>query len=411
MNAAQEHKVGQIVEFLGYTETPPDGAILTKGQKVKIEKLNDDGGMVVLPADGTGPGDTVFPEEVKPVEAAAASAPATAPASAPAAAQPTTATETKTDTKAAKPKAEKKAKTAKAAKAEKKAEKKGKAKAKKADAPKADEKSKQVEEAASRAPSTTTSPQITDTEAVRNALSGQDALAAAKALVNRVEENYFTLGGVLHHIYVEGLHKAAGFDGKRGFAMYVEKELGVAYRKAMYLIEIYQTFRILGVDEQRLGEIGWSKAKELKRVRDSMGDERLLGDFDSLVDFAKGHSREELISHLKDTYVTGQTGTGTERVRKSQVRLSLFADQAETFQRATEAAKRLTGSDDLAVQVEHIMGEWLQMTEGVELDIETALRALETRFKVRLSVANEAGEAQPRPERQSTQEASAAAQA
>lgn len=72
---------------------------------------------------------------------------------------------------------------------------------------------------------------VKNTEALEEILTGQDALAAAPALVEAAEEAYFNLGGVLAHIYHEGLYKGAGYDGPQGFADYTKAELGVDYRK------------------------------------------------------------------------------------------------------------------------------------------------------------------------------------
>ena len=93
-----------------------------------------------------------------------------------------------------------------------------------------------------------------------------EALDAAKAVARQVDETNFTLGSVLNHIYAEGTHKTAGYDGKRGFASYCETELGIEYRKAMELRKIYMIYSQAGVDETPLFEIGWSKAKVLARL-------------------------------------------------------------------------------------------------------------------------------------------------
>ena len=70
-----------------------------------------------------------------------------------------------------------------------------------------------------------------DTEALKELLEGTDALEAAKELVLQAEETYFNLGGVLAHVYHEGLYKGAGYDGPQGFADYTKAELGTDYRK------------------------------------------------------------------------------------------------------------------------------------------------------------------------------------
>lgn len=219
---------------------------------------------------------------------------------------------------------------------------------------------------------------IQDTEAVTAALAAEsnDALAAAKQLVQQSEETYFTLGGVLTHIYNEGLHKLAGFDGKRGFADYVERELNLQYRKAMYLIGIYTYFRSLGVDERRLSEIGWSKAKELVNKVTAEA-------FDEVVDYAAEHSREELKAYITTNTASAGDGTSGETVVKKRFVFTLFGDQAEGVERAlASAGSGIEGepANKQSLAFEMIVAEWAMSNENVEVTLEQAVEALRTRF-------------------------------
>jgi hypothetical protein len=158
-----------------------------------------------------------------------------------------------------------------------------------------------------------------------------EALEAAKAMASQVDESNFTLGGVLNHIYAEGIHKTAGYDGKRGFANYVEKELGIEYRKAMELRTICMIYSQAGVDETRLSEIGWSKAKELARL----GVDTLRSNFNALAEFAVAHTRKELIEHIRTTYQSAAPDTGDELIERLR-----SAYQSAVPQRRQDAAPR-----------------------------------------------------------------------
>lgn len=332
---------GMIVAFAGYSDESmsEDDMLFRPGDRIRIEKINPDGGMVAMPAEGDGPGDTVFPEEVSLIEETA-SEEAPAAETAPEAAEATPAP-------------------------------KGKGKTiKKAAAP--------AEEAS--VPATVEENTYMDSQSVRDLLADQDALDAAKSLIEQVERTYYMLGGVLAHIYKEGSHKSLGYDGKRGFADYVEAELGIQYRKAMYLISIYEYFRALGVDENRLAEIGWSKAKELV-------NRATPENFDELVNFAKENTRDELIAFLKQQNVSDGSGEGGS-VKKSKLTFSLFADQAEGVLRAIDAAKSMVGSDDPNQALEYICAEWSQMTESVEVPLADAIAHLEAKYGVKLAQAD-----------------------
>jgi hypothetical protein len=373
------YTVGQTVIFTGYSEATSDGStpILKPNTTVIIQRERPDGGFIVAPVDG-GEADVVFPEEIVPLDGEAsvdASSVITgAPSPAPAAQETAP-----------------KAKATKAAKAEKPVTKK--AAATKATPTKAVEATDiETEDAPLQGSGPNASlalggensgPALSDSDAVAAMLSEMDALDAAKALIAQSEETYFTLGGVLSHIYHEGIYKRAGFTGKRGFEEYVEAELNVKYRKAMYLINLYTKFRELGVDEKRLTEIGWSKAKELTNYATT-------ANFDDLIEVAKeSKNREELVSYLKNSFTGGSQGTGEDQVRKTRVNFVLFADQAETVNRALDVAKEKTGTDNLSQALEYICAEWLSLSENVEVPLEAEIARLSAKYGVQLAVASE----------------------
>lgn len=351
-------EAGQVVRFVGYSDSsvPP---VFEVDQMIRIERVNDDGSMVAVPLDG-GEGDTVFVEEIDTT-----SVDTSAPVSEEANEEPPFDVEEQVEEAAV-------------AEAPVKASK-----------PKAKAKSKAKQETAAEAVETAQTTALTvveedggvrvsDSDAVARILSEQDALDAAKALVTQAEETYFTLGGVLAHIYYEGIFKAVGFTGKRGFADYVEQELGVQYRKAMYLIDIYVTFRKLGVDERRLTQIGWSKAKELTKFATPEN-------FDELVDMAGDKTREELVQHLRTTMVDAETGN-SERVQRSVYKFVMFGDAITTVASALTEAQQMSNSDKPEVALEYICAEWLSMTAGIEVPLEDEIRRIEAKYGVTLSV-------------------------
>jgi hypothetical protein len=223
---------------------------------------------------------------------------------------------------------------------------------------------------------------------VQQLLAEKDALEAAKELVNRADETEFALGGVLAHIQREGIHQRLGYDGKRGFEDYIHTELGVKYRKARYLITNYEYFTALGIDETRLSAMGWSKAKELvgHATREN---------FDALVDYANTHTRDDLVDHIKTSYVDASDGTQVApKAKLTKWQFSLFDDQNNTVARAIEAAKKQAGSDDNNAALEFICGEWSLMSEGQETNLEEQLELLQARFGVRLQVVHETEDGQ-----------------
>lgn len=362
--------VDQRVEFVGYsgTDIAEDAKILVPGQilVITVAKGGDDGYEAIVEGSDPLVGDTVFPDEIKAAPTTKAGAKAAA-----ASVKANTPPVTKSDAKAAKAVTKAKETPVVPPVTDKPLNKKQQAQKDAADA------------AAKAAPTAATRViegevvRVQDTAAVAKVLQGQDALTAAKALVEQSEETYFTLGGVLNHIYTEGSHKMIGFEGKRGFADYVEKSLGVAYRKAMYLISIYTYFRSLGVDEKRLAEIGWSKAKEMVGLVTADA-------FNQVVDFASKHSREELSDYIKTNRV-GTGEAGGDETDKKRFNFVLFGDAAAGVERALEAAKsEIEGEPKnlLSMAFELIVTEWAMTKENVEVSLEDAVAALEARFGI-----------------------------
>jgi len=366
----------EILVFTGYTDPniQEDDKILQPDQMVQVWEVDSTGAIAVLPQkeDGTfdaESGDTIYEGEYMTVADWEAAKSGVAPAATVEAgkakgkgkAKAAAKTETKVEAPAATPVAAGKGK--------------GKAKAKtEAEAPAGQ----------SIQPATRNDvPQLIHSESVQSILNDTDALDAAKELVERAAENDYTLGGVLTHIRNNGIHQRLGFDGgKDGFSKYIENELGIAYRKAMYLISIYEHFRALDIPEERLAEIGWSKAKELVAITDRTA-------FDEAHEYAKAHTRDELIAHVKQTVNAGDgSGTGNAAGTATKVtrNFRLFNEQAETVDRALAAAKVQAGSDDDNQALEHICAEWQLMSENNSFTLEDYLTMVENKFNVQLEI-------------------------
>lgn len=355
--AAPSYEDGQIIIFKGYSDSDVE-PILEPGTPIRVVRTEPDGGLVVLPVAG-GPGDTVFPEEV---EAAEETVPATEEEPAPEPEKPAKKTRAKAEPKATvakettpvEPPVEVAARSSLTV----------------------------VENTSGDAPSTFT---VDDTEQVASLLENEDALAAAKNLAEQGNRTYLVLGGVLAHVYHEGAYRQAGYDQAGGFAAYVDKELGVSYRTAMYLINTYVTFRRLGIDENRLVKIGWSKAKELiNYINEDNADE--------LLERAANTTRDTLVEELRNERDAGKAdmgdGTSTPGTQgeKLTLKLTFLNDQVETVKRALDAAKELGNTESDAVAFEYICGEWSILTASVEAPVELAIRQLETRYGVTVEV-------------------------
>lgn len=345
MASKHTFKVGEKVTFTGYTQLEKgQEEILSPGAEYKVSVVNGDGSLVVVDRDGKG--DTVFDDEVTPVvkpkaKRAAKAAPATTPA---------------------------------------KASKSGKAKGK--TAPKKATTTKKTTTRKTKSTAVVEQPEaiiaaiqeITDSKSVQILLESKDMLTAAKELSVAVEETFISLGGVLSHIYDTGAHTHLGYTGKRSFADYMLNELNIQYRKGMYLIEIYKVARRYNLDERKIAEIGWSKMKEIASKIEAENASELL-------DYAHTHTREELVAHVRKTYVKAGTATDDPgRVLKTRMSFNFFGDQAEVVTRALASASAQIDNATPENALNLICAEWSQFTENVDLSVGQALTALVERF-------------------------------
>lgn len=171
----------------------------------------------------------------------------------------------------------------------------------------------------------------------------------------------YRLGGVLYHVRVTGAHKALDdrYAQRGGFGLYVEEQLGVKYRKAMYLIDIYAKFNKYGIPANKVAELGWTKSQEIARVMDEENAEELVG-------IAGENTYEDLKDTIRESYSTkgGKSDPG-EKVKRVTLKFRLLEDDGATVRQYFEQAKQALGLDDDNKVFEHIVTEWA--TENLDV--------------------------------------------
>ena len=231
-----------------------------------------------------------------------------------------------------------------------------------------------------------------DTEAVRTALAtSHDAVQAARDLIIRGEETYFTLGGVLHHIAehkdyltITNEKNESLYQGQTAFEDFVEAELGIKARKARYLISIYRHFSTLGLDEKRLTTIGWAKAKEIARSGAS------IKDTEALLEYAPHHTIAELQAKIESSNVpAGGDGTGTTgtRAQKVSFKFVFFQDKATLLKQALDTAKQAIDNEDPNAALDYIITEWVAAQANVDMPLEQMLAYVSQKYNTNVIVA------------------------
>lgn len=214
-----------------------------------------------------------------------------------------------------------------------------------------------------------------DTESDR----AQDALRTALSLSNRINETFWSLGGVLSYIIRNGCHKTITdengnfkYAGKNGFAEYVEKELDTHYRRAMYYIEIVEAFAPLGIDESKLLELGWAKVKELTRVV-------TIDNVNEWLDTAKTMTREDLVASVKESLVASNNDT-PQMSKMVTFKFRLFEDQGQVATQALAHAKAMSGESEDNAAFAYILQEYLMLANVKTLSLEESLEQIFNQF-------------------------------
>jgi len=84
-----------------------------------------------------------------------------------------------------------------------------------------------------------------------------------RCLLDAVDAHYFEAGGYLDRIAKEGLWNKGIYDS---FREAVEQETGIHYRKAMYLMNIYNSIVEAEIPWSKISCISWSKLKEVADI-------------------------------------------------------------------------------------------------------------------------------------------------
>lgn len=172
-----------------------------------------------------------------------------------------------------------------------------------------------------------------------------------KALSEQSGFNDFVLGGLFTR-----LSEVGDFGEFKSFGDYVQAMHDTKYRKARYLMAIYETLVGLSIPYDEVKHVGWTKLKELTPVltaenyKDWMA-KAVSMNTDSLIAEVKAHM-------LPTTDVHGEQDGQPVKTVVSKT-LKLHPDQLETFNAAVEMSKGVIGTDVDTVAVDHIMQEYL----------------------------------------------------
>lgn len=165
----------------------------------------------------------------------------------------------------------------------------------------------------------------------------------------------WTLGGILYNVKTSGAYKKVQdkkYDVKGGWASFVDEQIGLDYRKAQYLVDIYAKFTRFGVKQDVAARIGWSKASRISAVMNHDNAEEL-------VEVAEEQSFRDLEDTVKTEFSTKGASKGT-RIKKLSFRFRLVEEGGAVVQDYLEQARVELGLDSLDDTFQHVVTEWAQ---------------------------------------------------
>lgn len=168
-------------------------------------------------------------------------------------------------------------------------------------------------------------------------------------LLHKNEERLYELGGVLREIrdtqaYLHSEPKYASW------ADWVEGELNYGSRKADYLISIRDRFENLGVGQDVVNKIGWTRAREIARVMTDKNKDHWLKE-------ANEKSYREVANGVKSFLCASNTPADRPI---GYLQIPMFTPEHRTlFEEVLELASRITGSDSKTVNFSALAYEFL----------------------------------------------------
>jgi hypothetical protein len=179
------------------------------------------------------------------------------------------------------------------------------------------------------------------------------ALKLAPELIEAEGINDFKLGGVLQRIQEEKWWEGSDYES---FKDYIEKGLGLFYRKSMYLINIYDRLVDAGIKWTDVRTIGWSK---LRFIVDYLNAEN-VAEWVKRCNEMNQLEIQEYVKSLKLSTIEGKTTKEPKATKVSSMVFKVHPDQKETIEEALAKKKEETGTDVNTVALEQIALNYLE---------------------------------------------------
>lgn len=165
-----------------------------------------------------------------------------------------------------------------------------------------------------------------------------------------IEKNKFSLNQYIYEVYESEIYKSWGFED---FKSYVDQELPVEYRVAMWYRQMGKVMNLFGITQQQVDEIGWTSFKELATLITDKTDKSKVVSF---LAYAKAHSFREVAEYVRKEKAKVHGKVAEERF---SISLTFNKDQHAVYQEVLSESKALADTENDALAIEYALSEWL----------------------------------------------------
>jgi hypothetical protein len=220
----------------------------------------------------------------------------------------------------------------------------------------------------------------TDMEGTEVATRSGEVREQILAAALLIDESYQSLAKLLHETYDNGYYIRYGFEN---FKEYCEKEVGIQYRKARYLVGIAQVIKDLNIKWEDVEGVGWTKMRALVPV---LRDEGAVGDW---LDIAQQYSVKELEALVKDSKMGfGIGASGGDRI--VTLTFSMTPESSEIITEALDTAKKIAETTDNVLALEQMSFDYVMAIGETpeKTTLESLIAFAERHYGVTLQVAD-----------------------
>lgn len=188
------------------------------------------------------------------------------------------------------------------------------------------------------------------TKAKKRTYVDDDKRKEIKNLFEGIEKNWFIISKNLSEIYDNKIFLNWGFNT---FEEYVKHDLPfLSYRLALWKVQIGQAIRRLGLKEDIIGKMGWTKFKELCYL---FNDNTTEDEAYQIINELKDKTYEQVRDYVID--IRNKKGEAIEK--KITITFRVTEDAARIIDNAIKEAGELIGENaSIGTKIEYICAEW-----------------------------------------------------